>query len=370
MVRGGPVSRTFDLAIIGGGPAGTAAAITGARAGASVLLLDRDSFPRHKVCGEFVSAESLSLLGNLLGPEHPLLVATPTISAGRLFLSGSVTDVHINPPARSIPRYDLDLALWTAAEAAGVETHPAEAAAKLTGDGPFVIRSAQGSYDSRTVINASGRWSGMMKTLEPPHGPKWIGLKAHYETSRTDTTVDLYFFRHGYCGIQPVRTGVVNVCAMVRSDVATTMEAMLECHPTLKIRSLDLRPLTDPVVTAPLVHGPTDPVVGCVMQVGDAAGFIDPFLGDGISIALQTGTRAARRLLPFVAGVSSLRQAVESYVSDYHRNIQPAFAHAARLRRILSSSGPFQPAVTGLLKIPHLIEWSLKRTRAKMYASD
>jgi flavin-dependent dehydrogenase len=60
----------YDLIVVGGGPAGTSAAITCARHGARVLLLERGQFPRHKVCGEFVSAESLELLSDLLAPQH------------------------------------------------------------------------------------------------------------------------------------------------------------------------------------------------------------------------------------------------------------------------------------------------------------
>ncbi len=65
----------YDLIVIGAGPAGCAAAITAARTGASVFLLERGRFPRHKVCGEFVSAESLDLLQDLLAPAHRSLIA-------------------------------------------------------------------------------------------------------------------------------------------------------------------------------------------------------------------------------------------------------------------------------------------------------
>src|SRR5271167_3512726 len=65
----------YDLIVIGGGPAGTSAAITCSRSGARVLLLERGHFPRHKVCGEFVSAESLGLLADLLAPQHARLLS-------------------------------------------------------------------------------------------------------------------------------------------------------------------------------------------------------------------------------------------------------------------------------------------------------
>ena len=110
----------FDLAVIGGGPAGAAAAIMAARGGAHVLLLDRDRFPRHKVCGEFISHEALGLLRQLL-PSSPLLASAPAISEARVYSGGRELRAKLQPPALSVARYELDLALWQAAQAAGVE---------------------------------------------------------------------------------------------------------------------------------------------------------------------------------------------------------------------------------------------------------
>src|SRR5712692_3277910 len=103
----------YDLIVIGGGPAGTSAAITAARNGARVLLLERGRFPRHKVCGEFVSAESLDLLRDLLAPPHRQLISdAPRIAHSRIFADGATLSAEIAPPAASITRFDLDSALW------------------------------------------------------------------------------------------------------------------------------------------------------------------------------------------------------------------------------------------------------------------
>ena len=116
-------SNIYDLIVIGGGPAGASAAITAARRGASVLLLERGNFPRHKVCGEFVSAESLGLLREFLGERHaPLLNSALRIPQARLFFDGRVLHTPIDPPAASIARLDLDATLWDLAAAYGVET--------------------------------------------------------------------------------------------------------------------------------------------------------------------------------------------------------------------------------------------------------
>jgi menaquinone-9 beta-reductase len=360
------VSGLFDLAIVGGGPAGSSSAIHAARSGMKVLLLDRDCFPRPKVCGEFVSAESIGILGGLLGERHPLLSQCLAIPAGRLFIGGTITHTHIEPAALSIPRYELDHALWEAAAAAGVEVHASQAVLGVAGDGPFEVRTATSVYETRALINASGRWSSLFEAPRAPTGPKWIGTKGHFESDSNEHTVDLYFFKHGYCGVQPVAPGVVNVCAMVRSDVATSTEGVLEQHPALKKRSSGLRPLSEPVVTAPLIHDMPQATQGRVLQVGDAAGFIDPFLGDGISLALQTGALAVQTLRPFIDGRVILQQAADEYAARYRHSFLSAFQHAARLRRVVSLGQTFPPVVTGLLKIPYFAEWLLQMTRPRI----
>ncbi len=104
-------SFNFDLAVIGGGPAGSSAAITAARLGARVVLFEARDFPRHKVCGEFVSGEALELLADLLR-ESPagrlLLQSALTTDRTRLFLGERKIEAPISPAARSITRYDLD----------------------------------------------------------------------------------------------------------------------------------------------------------------------------------------------------------------------------------------------------------------------
>src|SRR5258708_35535799 len=102
----------YDVAVVGGGPAGSAAAITARRAGARVLLIERGKFPRQKVCGEFVSSEALGLLRGLLD-EHfgtPLFDSAVGIDSARIFLDGHIVTAKISPPAKSIPRFDMDYA--------------------------------------------------------------------------------------------------------------------------------------------------------------------------------------------------------------------------------------------------------------------
>jgi len=359
-------SSQFDLAIVGGGPAGSSAAITAARMGVKVALLEARDFPRHKVCGEFVSAESLDLLAGLMQdvPETAALFAkAPVISRTRLLFGGKVIEAEVSPASLSISRYDLDALLWNAAQRAGVEVHSHCGVIASSGHGPFALHTSIGSYTSRALIVAAGRWSQFTANLRLPPGPKWIGVKANFREVRAKPSTDLYFFENGYCGVQPVAADVVNACSMVRSDYATSLEQVFAFHPELAERAAGWQALMQPISTAPLVYREPQPVRANMMFVGDAAAFIDPFAGDGISIALRSGQLAAECLREFWLGRSPLENAIAAYQQEYGRQFAPLISAAARVRSLFSLPAIAKPVVFELLRLPGLIPYVIGKTR-------
>jgi flavin-dependent dehydrogenase len=364
----------YDLIVIGGGPAGTSAAITCGRNGVRVLLLERGRFPRHKVCGEFVSAESLELLVDLVAPQHARLFSDAVrIPQARVFLDGRVLQARVSPPAASISRLDLDAALWDSAEQCGVESRQQITVQGISGSGPFQVRTSVGEFECRALINASGRWSNLNSEVPDAHAPsaKWLGLKGHFEESSPLASVDLYFFDGGYCGVQPVdirdgisQSGRVNACAMVRADVASTLPEVFACHPALQERSRLWEPLTDPVSTSPLVFREPQPERDGVLMTGDAAAFVDPFVGDGISLALRSGNLAGQCLIPFLAGRVSLHEATRDYRAVYERCLTPVFRTSSKIRRMLSLPRTVRTPILRLLeKTPAITRYLVSKTR-------
>jgi flavin-dependent dehydrogenase len=183
--------------------------------------------------------------------------------------------------------------------------------------------------------------------------------------------VDLYFFDGGYCGVQPVdltdgveRSGRVNACAMVRADMAGTLPEVFLCHPALQKRSRGWKPLSDPVSTSPLVFRQPQPERDGILMVGDAAAFVDPFIGDGISLALRSGRLAGESLLPFFAGTISLRQAVRDYRAAYERQLSPVFRTSSKIRRMLSLPQTVRAPILRLLeKTPVITRYLVSKTR-------
>jgi flavin-dependent dehydrogenase len=361
----------FDLVVIGGGPAGAAAAITCARSGARVLLLERDRFPRHKVCGEFISHESLGVLRQLLG-EAGMPKEAPRITRARAYVGRRELQAPLRPPALSIARYELDEALWKSAQAAGAECRDQTEVQALKCEGErFVVSLKKETLAAKLAINAAGRWSKLQRPPARSSKEDWIGLKAHFaeqrpQRSSEQNAVELFFLPFGYCGVQPVISQGErrwNVCAMVRASGATRMEQVLKAHPVLQARALQWRQAIDTVSTAPLLFRTPQPVdAQGALAVGDAAAFVDPFVGDGIAIALRSGREAAALA---VANDFSLRETSAAYAKWYRQSVMPALRNAARLRRGLALPRSLQAPLISLVNVFGVGEWLVRATRSR-----
>src|SRR5574337_673999 len=187
-----PPSGILDLAIIGGGPAGSVAALEACRLGLSVALWERDRFPRDKVCGEFISSEACPILQN----EISGTIARGVEISGAQFITsrGASRTFGLPGPALGLSRRVLDAALWNAAEAAGAEAREGEAVRRVLAPvsgkdraGAWEIETAAGSARrARSLIVACGRWWAIEGFPSPAGRPglpgrgDWIGAKAHF----------------------------------------------------------------------------------------------------------------------------------------------------------------------------------------------
>lgn len=332
------MSVPYEAIIVGGGLAGCAAAIPLARGGRRVLLLEAGRYPRQKVCGEFVSAEAMPALFELLGNGEPF-AAAPRIAKVRFLWRDRVAEAPVKPPAYSISRTQLDELLWHAAAAAGADVRDNTTARALTrsADG-FVVRTSTGDFCGRRLLDASGRWS-RLRAEQNVAGAK-IGIKAHVRGDGSSESVDLYLFSGGYCGVQSAGADELNVCALVDARLARTLQAVVALHPALRERARGWSVVAPECTTSPVLRRRPRPVRDGILRVGDAAGFLEPLFGDGISVALRSGMLAATAVLD--PGVD--------YAAAYHHRFRRVFLGATVAGHIFS-----------LPRVAHTFLWPLLR---------
>ncbi|MBV9086019.1 MAG: NAD(P)/FAD-dependent oxidoreductase [Acidobacteria bacterium] len=356
-------AEPYDVAICGAGPAGCAAAISAARRGARVLLLERGRYPRQKVCGEFLSPEGVALLRQL-DPMLPqeLFQDGLQITCARLFVDRKCVQVPLESAAASVTRYALDHALWRSAIRTGADCRQQ---VTVTSVHSSSLASNAGEFEAKSVIVSAGRWSNLRQPNHKRTAPDgYIGLKAHFAEKEPPSSVDLYFFSGGYCGVQAVGPGRVNVCAVARASIARALTDVFPLNVALRERSRSWSLLEGPISTAQLVFGKPVPVDDGLIYVGDAAGFIDPFVGDGISLALRSGVIAAECLACVWREGATVADAAQQYATRYRKQLAPLFRNAALLRRMTSLNATLQSNAVTAMQIPSIARWVLSSTRA------
>jgi flavin-dependent dehydrogenase len=316
-----------DVVVVGAGPAGSAAAIMLARAGIAVTVFERAIFPRRKVCGGCLSGDAMELLTELLGDEVMELgtnVTRITFEFGcHSFMTGG-------GHCRIIPRDLLDTRLASAAVAAGANLRFG-IRAELAPEGAvrFGIRADGQWLRPRRILWATGL-SGLLKRgFSKPHACKraLIGQAWSVVPGAPFPPIGgiaMHWLKGGYVGLATVSAEqclVASAVEMTRLGAGKPWEALQAANPDAEILHL-ISPPNPPQLlgTAGFPHRPRYVGYGNLLVLGDAAGFEEPFSGEGIGQALRSGMAAARA----VSAGGSDEAVTRSYFErlGHHRRIR------------------------------------------------
>jgi flavin-dependent dehydrogenase len=265
--------------VLGAGPAGGAAALAALQAGAAVEIFEKSRFPRHKVCGEFLSPGSASVLERL-GVLEEVRAKAARLVWMRLSMGGIVREERLPEPGLGISRSLLDEILLARAIQQGAVLHRQMGMADPEG----------------ATVDATGR-----KSKGGAKGKRLFGFKAHFAGAGNDA-VELYFLRpRSYVGVSAVEGGRINVCGLAEEqDLAAVdfdIDRYLEQFGEMQKRLAGLRRCWDWMRVGPLEFGQRLSIVlrrSRYYSCGDALSFVDPFTGSGILSALVTGSIAGR----------------------------------------------------------------------------
>jgi flavin-dependent dehydrogenase len=372
---------SYDALVIGGGLAGCSTALQLARAGHEVVLAEQSTYPRQKLCGEFLSPEAQSSFRRLGVLEAVHEAGASSIDHTRLTApSGTKTEHALPDPALGLSRHQLDRLLFRRACAAGVDGRAGTRVTDVQGslDEGFAVTAGAETLEARLVFGAHGRRSRLDRALERPfleQRPPYVGFKAHYagpSAGALADTIELHSAPGGYCGLSPVEDDRINVCWIGHTDAlkkaggtpTAMLNESLRQNPALDNRLRGLTRVSDQfeaVSQVPLM--PKSRFVDDVCMIGDAAGMIAPLCGDGMAMALRTADLISPRASAFLDGdrsASSFRTAYRTAWSD-------TFGRRMRLGRWIHAAA-FRPGAARLLVqtcrvLPPLARWLIRSTR-------
>lgn len=348
------VAPGHDVLVIGGSLAGAAAAFPLATAGFRVLVLEKSRFPRPKICGEFLSAESFPTLARMGVLDELRARGAEEISRfSASSPSGSSVAGHLPQPVLSVSRDILDEAVLRASCRSGAEVVFGETVTSWSGDAVsgFEVRTAAGSYRSRFLIGAWGRFSPLDPRVRDgsiKDTPALFGFKKHLrgESEFLKGRVVLHVFDRGYLGLSRVENGVVNLAALTAPELAREAHHDLDRllsrlrgeSPSLDRDLSGLHPLPGPVLVSEPVHlGARGPRAGDVLLAGDAAGVLDPYTGAGMSAALITGEGTGRRLARRLRDSIGTEALFALHAEEYERVMGRRFLFSRLFRPVFVS---------------------------------
>jgi len=354
-------NQQSQIAIVGAGPAGSSLAIRLAARGFGVTLVERESFPRHKLCGEFISPECLRHFSEL-GADGILSAGGERISETR-FYDRRGRDFTIPSSmldgagfALSLSRFEMDRQLINRARDVGVsvleKTRPA---AVEMDDGRItsLLLSGESGQPDRLeaglFVDATGRAGVLSKLIERSGRQEArrsgrpslaVGFKAHFENARVDPgTCEIYFFPGGYGGLTPIENGAANLCFIVDPRAARKLgsdpNGILRNAVMRNARAADTlekaRPAADWLAVSVNSFGRAEQAeADNLSAVGDAAAFIDPFTGSGMLMALESSALLAEAVVAHAHDASAIARV---YSSSYDRVFSRRLRVCSYLRR-------------------------------------
>jgi flavin-dependent dehydrogenase len=337
----------LDVIVIGGGLAGLTATIDLAKKGYKVCLIEKNQYPFHKVCGEFISTEVLPYLEKLgLNRKE---FETTNITQFRLSSpKGHSVNVKLPVPSFGVSRYSLDYYLSKLAIDAGakirdkttvdeVEFNNNVQTIKLIGGEELTAKLVIGSYGKRSGLDRK-----LNRSFFTERSP-YIGVKYHMEFDIPEELVSLHNFKDGYCGVSMIEERKVNVCYLTTranlkkyGSIPEMEKNVLYKNPHLKKLFTEGKHLYDkPKVINEISFAPKNVVDNHILMSGDAAGMIPPLAGNGMAMAIHSSYFLCEMIESFLEGNITRNELEGSYTKMWNskfkarlffgRQFQPLF---------------------------------------------
>lgn len=357
------------IVIVGGGLAGLVSSIQLIRAGVTCTVIEKKSYPLHRVCGEYVSKEALPFLKT--SGLYPEALKLPQVKFFEFSsVGGRAFKLPLDLGGFGISRFAFDNFLYEIAKKEGVTFELGTEVTAITfEDSLFEIDTSTGKHITDVVIGSFGKRSrvdaqqnrSFMKKRSP-----YVGVKYHVRTDHPDNLISIHNFPGGYCGVCRVENGVTNLCYLTHrdqvkkfGDIKQMEGEVLQRNPLLRniFQNSDFL-FTRPEVINEVTFETKAPVENHILMAGDAAGMITPVCGNGMAIAIHSAKILSELVIDYRRGRIT-REALERTYEErwnarfrtrlwFGRNVQRLFS-GSRLSSMGVDLARISPSLAGLI---------------------
>ncbi|WP_163397516.1 NAD(P)/FAD-dependent oxidoreductase [Flavobacterium fluviatile] len=373
------MEKKQDVVIIGGGLAGLTAAIHLSKKGLKVILIEKSEYPRHKVCGEYISNEVLPYLLSLdidISPSNSQQISSFEFTTQ----NGKIARTKLPLGGFGISRYMLDNILYKKALSNGcIILKDTVIAISFENDG-FSVTTPNQIINSKLVLGAFGKRSNIDQFLTRNFIAKkspWLAVKAHYSGNVPKDQVSLHNFSGGYCGVSKVENGIINICYLADYATFKKYKNIEEYQKNVLYKNLQLKSVFEkstllferPLTISQISFDKKRPVESHILMIGDAAGLIHPMCGNGMAMAIHSAKIASELVLKYHWGTITSRNILEKkYTIEWKKHFGKRLIMGRILASALTNKAMTNIFVRLIASMPSLLSIIIKQTHGKPIA--
>ena len=373
-----PDHHKFDVVIVGGGLAGLCSAIHLSKSDLKILIIEKNSYPKHKVCGEYISNEVLPYLEYLdfdvfeLGAKR---IDTFQLSTRR----NKLITTKLPLGGFGISRYLIDFELSKRVQKCGIDILKDSVENIQYTKGEFTITTKdQNTFVSEFVLGAFGKRSNLDVQLDrkfikrkSPH----LAVKIHVKGDFPEDMVALHNFEGGYCGVSKVENDHINLCYITNYKSFQKAKNIEDFQKSVVFRNKFLKTIfesSEPVFEKPLTISQIsfedkNPIDHHIIMIGDTAALIHPLCGNGMSMAIRSAQITSRLIIKYYNSEISDRDALEKqYLREWNQAFRSRLRTGHRIAKLFNSPKISEILMNAIKWFPWLLPKIIKKTHGEV----
>ena len=369
---------TYDIIIVGGGLAGLSSAIHLSKTNLTVLVIEKNGYPKHKVCGEYISNEVLPYLDFL--DIDVLKLGAKKINKFQLSTTkGQLISADLSLGGFGISRFCLDEALANKAIENGVEILEGVVENIQFSNDEFSVELKNGkTHKAKIVIGAYGKRANLdiklkrqfIKTKSP-----YLAVKTHVKGDFPEDLVALHNFEGGYCGVSKVEDDSINLCYITNfksfkkyKDIKEFQEQVLFKNKYLKSIFNETIPVFEqPLTISQISFEDKKPIENHILMCGDTASLIHPLSGNGMSMAIRSAQIASLLIIKYFSSEISDRESLEKeYLREWNKSFKSRLKTGRIVAKLFNQSTISELLMQGLRWFPAILPHIIKLTHGRI----